>query len=93
MPAQASDEAQPNRDHVGQGELDQGAEAIATMERALAQQRQIYDALGGGTLAAAMLYDPNRGERLRHELRQYANRTAHRMREPAAGDENSAPGV
>ncbi|MET8406019.1 hypothetical protein [Streptomyces sp900116325] len=63
MPAQASDEAQPNRDHVGQGELDQGAEAIATMERALAQQRQIYDALGGGTLAAAMLYDPNRGER------------------------------
>ncbi len=93
VPARASDDTQPNRDHVGQGELDEGAEAIATMERALAQQRQIYAALGGGTLSAAMLYDPNRGERLRHELRQYANRTAYRMREPTAGDEDTTPGV
>lgn len=83
----------PNLDHVGQGELSKGAEAIATMERALAQQRQIYDALGGGTLAAAMLYDPNRGERLRHELRQYANGTTYRMRELSAGDEDTTPGV
>ncbi|MFF1962484.1 hypothetical protein ACFVW5_02490 [Streptomyces sp. NPDC058232] len=40
-----------------------------------------------------MLYDPNRGERLPHELQQYANRTAYRMREPAAGDEDTTPGV
>ncbi|WP_329326707.1 hypothetical protein [Streptomyces sp. NBC_01689] len=92
VPAQASDEAQPDGGDIGQGELDEGAEAIGTMERALAQQRQIYDAVGGGVLAAALLYDPGRGERLRHELRQYANRTAHRMRDRT--DEDAAtPGV
>ncbi|MFB7225709.1 hypothetical protein [Streptomyces sp. NPDC056227] len=53
---------------------DYGQEAaVATVERALAQQRRIYDALGAGVLAAALLYDLGRGERLRHELRQYAN--------------------
>ncbi|WP_231158080.1 hypothetical protein [Streptomyces sp. CNZ748] len=44
--------------------MDEGAEAIATLEAALAQQRQIYDRLGGGVLAAALLYEPGRGGRL-----------------------------
>lgn len=70
-------------------QVDEGAEAIATLEAALAQQRQIYDRLGGGVLAAALLYDPGRGDYLRRELRQYANRTAYRMRE-AAGDQDEA---
>ncbi|MFJ7497838.1 hypothetical protein ACIQZB_43495 [Streptomyces sp. NPDC097727] len=90
MPTQASAEAQPDGGDVDQGKLDDGADAIATMERALAQQRQIYDALGGGILTAAILYDPDRAARLRHELRQYANRTAYRMRDTAAGHEDAA---
>lgn len=72
---------------VTQTEVDTGAEAIATMEKALAQQRQIYDEVGGGVLAAALLYDPGRGERLRHELRQYANRTAYRLRDTTGADD------
>jgi hypothetical protein len=74
---------------IGQGELNEGAEAVATMEAALAQQKQIYDRVGGGVLAAALLYDPGRGDRLRHELRQYANRTAYRMRQD--GDSPQGP--
>ncbi|MFJ4526247.1 hypothetical protein ACIP4Y_35940 [Streptomyces sp. NPDC088810] len=61
--------------------MDECAEAIATLEAAVAQQRQIYDLIGSGVLAAALLYDPGRGERQRHELRQYAQRTAYRMRD------------
>nr|WP_107908823.1 hypothetical protein [Streptomyces chartreusis] len=75
--------AQDEPGDIGRGELDEGAEAVATLEAALAQQRQIYDRVGGGVLAAALLYDPGRGERLRHELRQFASRTAYRMRDPA----------
>lgn len=71
---------------IGQAVVDEGAEAIATMEAALAQQRQIYDALGGAVLSAALLYDPGRGEHLRMQLRQYATRTAYRMRD-VNGDE------
>ncbi|MEU2757282.1 hypothetical protein [Streptomyces albidoflavus] len=90
VPAQASDERQADeagRGDVSQDEVHEGAEAIATMEAALAQQRQIYDKVGGGVLKAALLYDPRRGEYLRHELRQYAHRTAHRMRGQQADDE------
>ncbi|MEW1604972.1 hypothetical protein [Streptomyces sp. NPDC093808] len=92
VPAQAADEheAQEAEDgSVTPDQVDEGAEAIATLEAALAQQRQIYDRLGGGVLAAALLYDPGRGDYLRRELRQYANRTAYRMRE-AAGDQDEA---
>ncbi|MFJ9662875.1 hypothetical protein ACIRPR_33610 [Streptomyces griseoflavus] len=95
VPAQATDEHQavPDNDEGGvtPEEVDEGAEAIATMEAALAQQRQIYDRLGGGVLAAALLYDPGRGDYLRRELRQYANRTAYRMRE-ASGDQEASDG-
>jgi hypothetical protein len=75
-------------DDISREELDEGAEAIATLEAALAQQRQIYDRIGGGVLAAALLYDPGRADRLRHELRQYANRTAYRLRAP--GEDSSS---
>jgi hypothetical protein len=93
VPAQAAAEHQADeadQGGVGQGEVNEGAEAIATMEAALAQQRQIYDRLGGGILAAALLYDPARGDRLRQELRQYANRTAYRMRDTSAGDQEQS---
>ncbi|MFD5493388.1 hypothetical protein ACFWH4_10780 [Streptomyces sp. NPDC127091] len=87
VPAQASAEHQADQGGVSQDEVDEGAEAIATLEAALAQQRQIYDRVGGGVLAAALLYDPGRGEHLRRELRQYANRTAYRMRDTSEGQE------
>lgn len=92
MPAQAAaDQQQPDDTDgdVSREELDAGAEAIAIMERALAQQRQIYDAVGGGVLAAALLYDPGRADYLRRELRQYANRTAYRMRDTTGDPEAS----
>ncbi|MET8221312.1 hypothetical protein [Streptomyces hirsutus] len=93
VPAQASGEHQADeagRGDVGQEkEMDEGAEAIAVLEAALAQQRQIYDQVGGGVLAAALLYDSGRGEHLRHQLRQYANRTAYRMRGASEGQEAS----
>ncbi|MFF5379426.1 hypothetical protein [[Kitasatospora] papulosa] len=96
VPAQSSGKEhapeEADSDNVDQKHLDPGAEAVATMERALAQQRQIYDAIGDGVLAAALLYDPGRAEQLRHELRQFASRTAYRMRDQAAGDD-AAPGV
>ncbi|MGW5216157.1 hypothetical protein ACWEQO_34400 [Streptomyces sp. NPDC004051] len=90
VPAQASGEHQADQADQGgvsQDEVDEGAEAITTMEAALAQQRQIYDRVGGGVLAAALLYDPGRGEHLRRELRQFANRTAYRMRDTSEGQE------
>jgi hypothetical protein len=77
-------------DDIGRAELSEGAEAVATLEAALAQQRQIYDRVGGGVLAAALLYDPGRAARLRHELRQFASRTAYRMRDPAAGNDGES---
>ncbi|MBZ6086596.1 hypothetical protein KVH15_37130 [Streptomyces olivaceus] len=95
VPTQAVDEHEPGRideadeadeGGVSQDQVHEGAEAIATLEAAVAQQRQIYDRVGGGTLAAALLYDPGRGEYLRRELRQYANRTAYRMRD-TSGDQ------
>ncbi|CAL9618563.1 hypothetical protein SUDANB58_05780 (plasmid) [Streptomyces sp. enrichment culture] len=89
VPGQAADDRQADevdQGGVSQDQVDEGAEAIATMEAALAQQRQIYDRLGGGVLAAALLYDPGRADYLRRELRQYANRTAYRVRE-TSGDQ------
>jgi hypothetical protein len=92
VPAQAAHEHQADEDDQGgvsQDQVDEGAEAIATLEAAVAQQRQIYDRIGGGTLAAALLYDPGRGDHLRRELRQYAQRTAYRTRDTSGdqGDE------
>ncbi|MFH8797669.1 hypothetical protein [Streptomyces sp. NPDC017941] len=83
MPVQAADDRradEADRGGVSQDQVDEGAEAIALLEAAVAQQRQIYDKVGGA-LAAALLYDPGRGEHLRRELRQYAQRTAYRARD------------
>ncbi|GAA1016867.1 hypothetical protein ACFQWA_28055 [Streptomyces thermogriseus] len=66
----------------------EGAEAIAVLEAAVAQQRQIYDRIGGGVLAAARLYDPGRADYLCRELRQYANRTSYRAGKLTEGDES-----
>lgn len=88
-PGQAADDRQADeadQGGVSQDQVDEGAEAIATLEAAVAQQRQIYDRIGGGTLAAALLYDPGRGDHLRRELRQYAQRTAYRARD-TSGDQ------
>lgn len=65
-----------------------GAEAVAVLEAALAQQRQIYDRLAG-VVPQAMAYDPGRAEQLLGELRQFAHRTAHRARGRSV---NGAPG-
>lgn len=56
-----------------------GAEAVAVLEAALAQQQQIYDRLAG-VVPQALGYDPGRAELLLGQLRQYANRTAYRAR-------------
>ncbi|MFF5256957.1 hypothetical protein ACFY4K_33640 [Streptomyces leeuwenhoekii] len=89
VPGQAADDRQADEANVGgvsQDQVDESAEAIATLEAAVAQQRQIYDRIGGGVLAAALLYDPGRGDHLRRELRQYAKRTAYRARD-TSGDQ------
>lgn len=56
-----------------------GAEAVAILEAALAQQQQIYDRLAG-VVPQALGYDPGRTELLLSQLRQYAHRTAYRAR-------------
>jgi hypothetical protein len=56
-----------------------GAEGIAVLEAAVAQQRQIYDRLAG-VVPKALGYDPGRAEMLLGELRAYAHRTAYRAR-------------
>lgn len=65
----------------------QGAEGIAVLEAAVAQQRQIYDRLAG-VVPAALMYDPGRAELLLSELRGYANRTAYRARGRGRGVED-----
>lgn len=62
-----------------------GAEAVAVLEAALAQQQQIYDRLAG-VVPQALGYDPGRTELLLGQLRQYAHRTAHRARGRTADD-------
>lgn len=86
VPAQAADEPETDDSRSDQDTVQEGAEAIATLEAAVAQQRQIYDRVGGGVLASALLYDPTRADYLRHELRQYAQRTAYRMRGTSSDD-------
>ncbi|MDV9190951.1 hypothetical protein R6L23_22515 [Streptomyces sp. SR27] len=84
----AEEQQAAEEEGVTADQVDAGAEAIATLERAVAQQRQIYDAVPPSVREAALLYDPGRGERLRNELRQYANRTAYRMRDTGTTGES-----
>ncbi|WP_151775789.1 hypothetical protein [Streptomyces abyssomicinicus] len=68
-------------------EVDAGAEAMAKLEAAVAQQRQVYAEIPPDILAAAMLYDPGRAERLRHEGAQYATRAGFRFRGTAEDED------
>ncbi|MEZ3182968.1 hypothetical protein KYY02_31210 [Streptomyces pimonensis] len=68
-------------------QVDVGAEAMARLEAAVAQQRQVYEEIPPDVLAAAMLYDLGRAERLRHEGAQYATRAGFRFRGSAEEDD------
>lgn len=71
--------AAPTAQDVLKEEARAGAEAVAVLEAAVAQQKQIYDRLAG-VVPKALGYDPGRAELLLGELRQYAHRTAYRAR-------------
>jgi hypothetical protein len=60
--------------------VEDGAQAVAVLAGLLEKQKQLYDALGNGVIADALLAEPGRGEYLRRELHQYAKRTMHRVR-------------
>lgn len=70
---------------VARQDVRAGADAVAVLEAALAQQQQIYDRLAG-VVPLAMGYDPGRAEQLLGELRQFAQRTAHRARGRSVSD-------
>jgi hypothetical protein len=78
QPAGDDDPPQTAED-IAKADARAGAEGIAVLEAALAQQKQIYDRLAG-VVSQALMYDPGRAEMLLGELRQYANRTAYRAR-------------
>lgn len=84
IPEQTAGEPAPTAEDVLKGDARAGAEAVAVLEAAVAQQRQIYDRMAG-TVQQALAYDPGRAELLLGELRQYANRTAYRARGRAQG--------
>ncbi|MGA4803587.1 hypothetical protein [Streptomyces lavendulocolor] len=67
-------EVQDQRDDVANG-----ARALATLSQLLEAQRRIYDELGG-VVPSALAHDPSRADMLLREIRQYANRTAYRVR-------------
>ncbi|WP_340564472.1 hypothetical protein [Streptomyces sp. GSL17-111] len=70
-------DAEPDPGGAGSGgpdEVRQGAEDMATLEAAVAQQRQITERVTRQVVESAQFYDPGRAERLRHELRQLAGR-------------------
>lgn len=57
---------------------DSGTRAVALLADALERLQRLYDDLGGGVVADALLAEPARAEYLLREIRQYAKRTAHR---------------
>ena len=77
IPEQPTGEPTPTAEDVLKDDARAGAEGMAVIEAALAQQKQIYDRLAGAVSAAEM-YDPGRADMVLAELRQYANRTAYR---------------
>lgn len=79
-PQPAADEDPPRTAaDIARQDARAGADAIAVLEAAVAQQQQIYDRLAG-IVPAALMYDPGRAEMLLGQLRGYANRTAYRAR-------------
>lgn len=79
VPEQPAGDPVPTAEDLARQDARDGAEGIAVLEAALAQQKQIYDRLAG-VVPRALLYDPGRTELLLGELRQYAHRTAYRAR-------------
>jgi hypothetical protein len=65
---------------------DGGTRAVAVLTDALERQQRLYDDLGGGVVAAALLAEPARAEYLLREIRQYAKRTVHRADRGLATD-------
>lgn len=55
---------------------------MATLAMLVDRQRRLYDALGGGLVADALVAEPARAEHLLRELSRYAKRTAYRARTP-----------
>lgn len=86
IPEQPAGDPVPTAEDIAREDARAGAEAIAVLEAALAQQKQIYDRLAG-VVSPALAYDPGRAEMLLGELRQYANRTGYRARGRAQGVE------
>ncbi|MEU3521838.1 hypothetical protein ABZ770_42535 [Streptomyces sp. NPDC006654] len=79
IPEQSAGEPLLTAEDIVREDARAGAEGIAVLEAAVAQQRQIYDRLAG-VVAKALGYDPGRAEMLLGELRAYAHRTAYRAR-------------
>lgn len=79
IPEQPAGEPVPTAEDIARSDAREGAEGIAVLEAALAQQQQIYDRLSG-VVPKALMYDPGRAEMLLGQIRQYAHRTAHRAR-------------
>ncbi|MCX4886068.1 hypothetical protein [Streptomyces sp. NBC_00847] len=89
VPEQPAGEPVRTAEDIAREDARAGAEGIAVLEAALAQQQQIYDRLAG-VVPAALLYDPGRAEMLLGQLRQYANRTAYRARGRSVDDSREA---
>ncbi|MFR9758200.1 hypothetical protein [Streptomyces sp. TR06-5] len=70
---------QRDQDDDGQEEVTRGSHAVAVLGEAVERQRRLYDSLPD-LLPLALAHDPGRAEHLVRELRQYANRTAYRLR-------------
>ncbi|MER7310006.1 hypothetical protein [Streptomyces griseoluteus] len=85
---QADVDQAPAEGKVIVGELveDSGTRAVALLARTLEVQKRLYDDLGDGVVAEALLAEPGRAEYLLRELRQYAKRTVHRIDRGLATD-------
>ena len=79
IPDQPAGDPPLTAEDIARQDTREGAEGIAVLEAAVAQQKQIYDRLAG-VVPKALGYDPGRAELLMGELRQYAHRTAYRAR-------------
>ncbi|MFJ9662839.1 hypothetical protein ACIRPR_33430 [Streptomyces griseoflavus] len=84
IPERPSGEPEPTDEDPLTDAARAGADGIAVLEAALAQQKQIYDRLAG-VVAPALLYDPGRTDMLLRELREYAKRTMYRSRGRSGG--------
>lgn len=79
VPEQPAGDPPRTAEDVAREHARAGAEAVAVLEAALAQQKQVYDSLAG-VIGPALAYDPGRTEMLLAEIRQYTNRTGYRAR-------------